>query len=55
MMAKNVSKNPGRAVEIGAIISSAFASRCPKAALSSLPEVTNFHHAGKGLYLGLSV
>ena len=51
-MAKNVLKNPGRALEIGANVGSAFASRRPKAALSSLPEVINFYHTGKGLYLG---
>ena len=50
-MAKNVLKNPGRALEIGANVGSAFASRSPKAALSSLPEVSNFYHTGKGLYL----
>ena len=50
-MAKNVLKNPGRALEIGANVGSAFASRSPKAALSSLPEVINFYHTGEGLYL----
>ena len=50
-MAKNVSKNPGRALEIGANVGTAFASRNPKAALTSLPEVINFYHTGKGLYL----
>ena len=51
-MAKNVLKNPGRALEIGANVGSAFASRNPKAALTSMPEVINFYHTGKGLYLG---
>ena len=50
-MAKNVLKNPGRALEIGANVGTAFASRNPKAALTSLPEVINFYHTGKGLYL----
>ena len=50
-MAKNVSKNPGRALEIGANVGSAFASRSRKAALSSLPEVIKFYHTGKGLHL----
>ena len=50
-MAKNVLKNPGRALEIGANVGTAFASRNPKAALTSLPEVINFYHNGKGLYL----
>ena len=51
-MAKNVLKNPGRALEIGANVGSAFASKNPKAALPTLPEVINFYHTGKGLYLG---
>ena len=50
-MAKNVLKNTGRDLEIAANVGSAFASRSPKAALSSLPEVINFYHTGKGLYL----
>ena len=50
-MAKNVLKNPGRALEIGANVGTAFASRNPKAALTSLPVVINFYHTGKGLYL----
>ena len=41
-MAKNVLKNPGRALEIGANVGTAFASRNPKAALTSLPEVIIF-------------
>ena len=49
---KNVSKDPRRALEIGAEVGTAFASRSPKAALSSLQEVINFHHTGNGLYLG---
>ena len=35
-MAKNVLKNPGPALEIGANVGSAFATRSPTAALSSL-------------------
>ena len=50
-MAKNVLKNPGRALEIGSNVGTAFASRNPKAALTSLPEVINFYQTGKGLYL----
>ena len=50
-MAKNVLKKPGRALEIGANVGTAFASRNPKAALTPLPEVINFYHTGKGLYL----
>ena len=37
-LAKNVLKNPGRALEIGGNVGSAFASRSPKALLTSLPE-----------------
>ena len=51
-VAENVLKNPGRALEIGANVGSAFATRSPKAALPSLLEVINFYHTGKGLYLG---
>ena len=47
----NVLENPGRALEIGANVATAAASRSPKAALSSLPEVINFHQTGNGLYL----
>ena len=51
-MAKNVTKNPGRALEFGANVGSAFATKNPKAVLSSLPEVIIFYHTGRGLYLG---
>ena len=51
-LATNVLKNPGRALEIGANIATAAATKSPNAALSTLPEVINFHHTGKGLYLG---
>ena len=51
-LATNVLKNPGRALEIGANIATAAATKNPKAALSTLPEVINFYHTGKGLYLG---
>ena len=51
-LATNVLKNPGRALEIGANIATAAATKSPKAALSTLPEVINFYHTGKGLYLG---
>ena len=46
---KNVFRNPGRTLEINAIVGAAFESRSPKSALSSLPEVTNFCHTVKGL------
>ena len=51
-LATNVLKSPGRALEIGANIATAAATKSPKAALSTLPEVINFYHTGKGLYLG---
>ena len=51
-LATNVLKNPGRAPEIGANIATAAATKSPKTALSTLPEVINFYHTGKGLYLG---
>ena len=51
-LATNVLKNPGRALEITSNIATAAATKSPKAALSTLPEVINFCHTGKGLYLG---
>ena len=45
--AENVRKNPGQALDITANVASAVAS---KAALSSLPELKNFHYTSKGLY-----
>ena len=51
-IAKNVLSNPGRALDLTAKIATAAATKSPKAALSTLPEVINFHHTGKGLYLG---
>ena len=51
-MAENLLKNLGRALEIGANVGTAIASRSLKAALSSLPEVFNFYHTGKGSNLG---
>ena len=50
-LATNVLKNPGRALEIGANIATAAATKSPKAALSTLLEVINFYHTGKRLYL----
>ena len=51
-LATNVLKNPGRALEITSNIATAAATKSPKAALSTLPEVINFYHTGKCLYLG---
>ena len=50
-LATNVLKNPGRALEITSNIATAAATKSPKAALSTLPEVINFYHTGKGLYI----
>ena len=51
-LATNALENPAKFLEIGANVATAAASRIPKAALSTLPEVINFYHTGKGLYLG---
>ena len=51
-LAKNVMKNPSRALDITANLATAAAGRSPKNVLSTLPEVINFYHTGKGLYLG---
>ena len=51
-LAKNVISNPGRALDLTAKIATAVASKYSKTALSTLPEVINFYHKGRGLYLG---
>ena len=51
-LAKNVLNNPGRALKLTAKIATATATKSPKAALSTLPEVINFYHTAKSLYLG---
>ena len=51
-MAQNILKNPRRALENDANIGSAFASPSLKTASSSVPEIFNLYHTGKGLYLG---
>ena len=50
-LAKNVISKPGRALDLTAKIATAAATKSPKAALSTLPELINFYHTGKGLYL----
>ena len=50
-LAKNALKNTSRFLEISANVATAAASRNSKAASSALPEVINFYHTGKGLYL----
>ena len=51
-LASNALKNPSRFLEIGANVATAAASRNPKNVLSTLPEVINFYHKGRGMYLG---
>ena len=51
-MAKNVLRNPQHFLHVSANVDSSVASRNPKNVLSTLPEVTNFYHTDKGLYLG---
>ena len=51
-LATIVLKNPGRALEITSNLVSTAATKNPKAAFSSLLEVINFYHTGKGMYLG---
>ena len=51
-MAKDVLSNPTRAIDLTAKIATAAASRNPKQALSTLPELITFYNTGKGLYLG---
>ena len=52
ILAKNVISNRGRALDLTAKIATAAATKSPEAALTTLPEIINFHHTGKGLYLG---
>ena len=51
-LARNALKNPDWFLENGANVATAAVSKNPRAALSTLPEVINFYHTGKGLYLG---
>ena len=48
-LATNALKKPASFLEIVTNVATATASRNPKAALSTLPEVINFYHTGKGL------
>ena len=52
MLATNVFKEPGRGLEIGAHVATTAASRNPKNVLSTLAELVNFYHKGRGVYLG---
>ena len=51
-VAKNVLRNPGRALDLTAKIATAAASRNSKQALSTPPELITFYNTGKGLYFG---
>ena len=51
-MAKNVLRNPGRALDLTAQIDTAATFRKSKQALSILPELITFYNTRKGLYLG---
>ena len=45
-------KVSGRASEVEAKIDTAAESEKPKAGLSTISNVMNFHHTGKDLYIG---
>ena len=49
-MAKRVLRNPGTTSEIGGNVRTAFASKGPKKALSTLLDVINVYHCGKGFH-----
>ena len=51
-LATNVVKNLRRALEIGANVATAAASKNAKNILSTLPEVRIFYHKKRGVYLG---
>ena len=51
-IATNVLKNPGRPLEITSNNATAAATKSPKAALTTLPDVIIFYHTAKGLHLG---
>ena len=51
-IAKNVLKNPSRALDITANIATAAASRNPKNVMSTLPELITFYNTGRSFYLG---
>ena len=51
-MAKNVLKNPRRALDITASIATWAAGRTPENVIKILPELITFYNTVKGLYLG---
>ena len=50
-LAKNVLDNPARALDDTTHLATAAVSKNPKIVLKTLPEVINFYHTSKGLYL----
>ena len=49
-LATNITRNHGRALEIGAKLGTAAVSKNPNAALSTITLVINFYHTGEWLY-----
>ena len=45
-------ESAGRALEHGAKLGTAAVTKISKTTLSAIPDVINFYHAVKGLYLG---
>ena len=52
MMAKNVLKNPSRALDNTANFATVAASKNTKNVMSTLPDLIIFYNTGNGLYLG---
>ena len=52
-VATNVIKKPSRALDVTANPATAAASRNPKNVLSTIPEIINRYHTGKGFYRNL--
>ena len=51
-VAKKILIKLRRALDITANLATTAASRNPKNVLSTIPEVINFYHTGRGFYLG---
>ena len=49
---KKILNNPGRALELAANIGTAATSKYPKLIAANAPDIINFVHQGKVLYLG---
>ena len=50
-LAKNVLSNPTRALDTTTNFATAAVSKHPKYVLKTLPEVMNFYHTGKKIFL----